>query len=181
VSSRADADWWITPRWATEALLDRETLPPGVWEPACGDGAMAIPMAERGHRVIAQDLHDRGFGAAGHDFLLEPRMPVDVQAIVTNPPFKLATQVLEKALSFQPEVIAFFCRLAFLEGRERLAIFEQHPPARVWVFSRRVTLLHGSLAQPESNEAPSDMKGAMSFAWFVWRRHQRGPVVGWIP
>lgn len=181
VSSRADADWWITPRWATEALLDRETLPPNVWEPACGDGAMAVPMVERGHAVFATDLHDRGFGRGGVDFLLETAMPGRCTAIVTNPPFKFATRFLEHSLSLKPECIALFCRLSFLEGGERRQIFEEHPPSRVWVFSRRVTLLHGSLATEGDNEAPSEMKGAMAFAWFVWRRHQRSATVGWIP
>lgn len=60
VVSRKDADFWPTPDWATAdwataAVLDRENLPGRVWEPACGDGAMARVLEGRGYRVEATD------------------------------------------------------------------------------------------------------------------------------
>jgi hypothetical protein len=44
--------------------------------------------------VIATDLLDHGCPDAGSpiDFLLERRAPVGVEAIITNPPYKLADQ-----------------------------------------------------------------------------------------
>ncbi len=189
LAPRKDADWWITPAWTVEALAARENLPGPIWEPACGDGAMAEALRRvTGQQVIGTDLHDRADGRydAGRDFLLERDLPeidgTKARAIVTNPPFNLASHFVRKALALDPDIIALFLRLSFLEGQDRAStIFRVNPPARVWVFARRVTLLHGSLKAEGRTEAPADMRGAMSFAWFVWQRHHRsGPTIGWI-
>ena len=189
LSPRKDADWWITPGWTIAALTERENLPGPIWEPACGDGAMVKSLRRNtAHPVLGTDLHDRANGSyqAGRDFLIERELPeiegAKARAIVTNPPFNLATHFVRKALSLNPDVIALFLRLSFLEGQDRAAtIFRTNPPARVWVFARRVTLLHGSLKAEGHSEAPADMRGAMSFAWFVWQRHHtHGPTIGWI-
>jgi hypothetical protein len=76
-----------TPAWVTEALRRRVRLPTGIWEPCCGNGAMAQVLESHGHRVVGTDLVDRGYGEAGRDFLAETRLPDGVTAIVTNPPY----------------------------------------------------------------------------------------------
>lgn len=66
--AREDDDFYPTPRWVTECLLDHVTLRGPVWEPCCGNGAIAEVVAARGHEVVATDIADRGFGKAGVDF-----------------------------------------------------------------------------------------------------------------
>src|SRR3954465_7166975 len=80
-------DFFPTPEWATEALMDNERFEGEIWDPACGDGMMARVLASRENPVIATDLYDRGFGTAGIDFLGS-----DTQAdnIITNPPYNAA-------------------------------------------------------------------------------------------
>src|SRR5687768_6045397 len=85
--TRQDKDFYPTPGWVTEALLRRVRLPKGIWEPCCGDGAMAQVLEAHGHRVVGTDLVDRGYGEAGRDFLAETQLPDGVTAIVTNPPY----------------------------------------------------------------------------------------------
>ena len=70
-------------------MLAHETFDGPIWEPACGDGAIARVLERAGHRVIATDLIDRGYGEAGVDFLTtaEPR----ARHIVTNPPYGART------------------------------------------------------------------------------------------
>ena len=116
-------------------------------------------------------IADRGFGTAGRDFLLEQRLPPGVGSIVTNPPFNLATKFLLHALDLDADVVALFCRVAFLESAERRSIFRAHPPSRVWIFSQRVRLQHGESAAYQDS---------MAFAWFVWRRLHPGTLLGWI-
>lgn len=192
VTSRKDADFWITPRWATEALLDREILPRCVWEPACGDGAMARVLQDRGIEVVATDLHDRGFifGRGRRDFLLEREMPQREDeffsfrptAIVTNPPFSLLDRFIEHAHSLAPRKICFFAPTGALSGQKRGAFYTKHPWSRVWIFSRRVTLLAGELAVNGVTEAPAEMRGNQNFAWFVMEKHAPGGTqIGWIP
>lgn len=85
---REKDDFYITPLELVRALLAVERFDGLVWEPACGDGAIAEPFKAAGHAVVASDLVDRGYGEARVDFLLGYRWPSD--NIVTNPPFKLA-------------------------------------------------------------------------------------------
>lgn len=174
VSSRNHADFYRTPEVATLALLERESFPGAIWEPACGDGAMSLPLKRAGYRVTSSDLVDRGFGIVGTDFLAEKELPAGVESIVTNPPFKFGTAFARHALDLGARKIALLCRVAFLEGQERRPLLEQHL-SRVWVFSRRITLWRGD--DPEAR----DTGGAMAFAWFVFERGQRGPTVGFIP
>src|SRR5919112_2512835 len=84
---RQEQNFYPTPAWVTEALLRTVRLPKGIWEPCCGNGAMARVLESHGHRVVATDLVDRGYGEADRDFLAETRLPDGVTAIVTNPPY----------------------------------------------------------------------------------------------
>jgi len=77
---RQDRDFYPTPAWVTEALLRTVRLPKGVWEPCCGDGAMAQVLGAHGHRVVGTDLVDQGYGEAGRDFLAETRLSEDETA-----------------------------------------------------------------------------------------------------
>jgi hypothetical protein len=61
---RQDRDFYPTPAWVTEALLRRVRLPEGIWEPCCGNGAMAQVLEARGHRIVDTDVVDRGYGEA---------------------------------------------------------------------------------------------------------------------
>ena len=160
VSTRADADFFRTPPDATRALLAREVFPGGVWEPACGDGAMARVLEDAGYRVIASDLVDRGYGTAVDDFLLQRAMPAECDSVVTNPPFKLATEFVAHALDLGARKVAVLCRVAFLEGKARGSGIHSSL-SRVWVFSSRITLWHGDI--PEA-ERPDWNRGAMAFA-----------------
>lgn len=168
------ADWWITPRWAVEALLERESFPGPVWEAACGDGAMSRVLEAAGYPVISTDLVDRGYGQGGCDFLLCDSTR-GAQSIVTNPPFSIADRFMAHALGLGVRKVALFLRLGMLEGQRRGRFYEEHPPSRVWIFSRRVTLSVGGL------ETPVEEGGRMALAWYVWERHHPPSPPRWIP
>jgi len=171
--NREKDDFYPTHPCATKALLSVERFGSRIWEPACGEGDMSRVLIEAGHEVISHDLVDRGFGVPRRDFLMERELVAP--DIVTNPPFKLALQFCQHALDLKAVKIAMFLRLAFLEGLERKAFFERHPPARVWVMSRRVPMQRGRLSQE------GDRNGVMAFAWFVWERGCLGrPEIGFL-
>ena len=123
LADRGD-DFYETPAEAVLALLKAEGLPTSVWEPACGAGAIVRVLRESGVRVHATDLVDRGCPASesGIDFLLAQRAPDGVEAIVTNPPYKLADQFVAHALRLVPHVVMLL-RLAFLESERRSSTF----------------------------------------------------------
>jgi hypothetical protein len=80
-------DFFPTPAWATYALIDNEKFSGEIWESACGDGAMSRVLAQTGCNVLSSDLHNRGDGDVGIDFLTARR---NSDNIVTNPPYNSA-------------------------------------------------------------------------------------------
>jgi hypothetical protein len=171
---REGNDFYRTPPHVTEALLRVESFPDLVWEPACGDGAMADVLEQAGYFVTCTDLIDRGRGEAGRDFLAEPALLAP--AIITNPPFRIAEDFVTHALALGASHVAMLLRLAWLEGAKRRdRVFAPHPPARVWVMSKRPTLWNGSDPNPRTTG------GAMAYAWFVWDRGaEPGTRLGWL-
>jgi hypothetical protein len=97
---RQNKDFYRTPESVTEALLRRVRLPKGIWEPCCGDGAMARVLEAHGHHVVSTDLVYRGYGEGDRDFLTETRLPDGITAIVTNPPYggELLRRIVDHAL-----------------------------------------------------------------------------------
>lgn len=154
----AGPDFFPTPDWATVALIDNEKFMGTIWEPACGDGSMSRILERTGCKVVSTDLYDRGYGEAGHDFL-NPTMSAD--NIVTNPPYNCAEGFVMSGVSQSNRKFALLLRLAFLEGANRAnTIFSKNPPARVWVFSERITF-YPSGVEPKGS-------GTTAYAWFVW-------------
>lgn len=168
-------DFYKTPPRVTRLLLNVERFAGPVWEPACGDGAMAAVLEDAGLSVLASDLVDRGYGEPEMDFLMcRAAWPGD---IVTNPPFKLAEEFLTHALNLGAVKVALLLRLSWLEGEaRRRSVFSVKPPARVWVLSARPTLWVGDDPNARTNG------GATAYAWFVWDRAAPAgaSVLGWL-
>jgi hypothetical protein len=153
-------DFFPTPAWATFALIENEKFEGDIWECACGDGAMSKVLAQTGRPVFSSDLYDRGYGEAGIDFLNPSRV---ADNIVTNPPYNSAEGFVVSGVQHARRKFALLLRLAFLEGANRAnTIFARTPPARVWVFSERITFYPKGI-DPKGS-------GTTAYAWFVWDR-----------
>jgi hypothetical protein len=171
--NREKDDFYPTWPAATSALLAVERFDGPIWECAAGEGDMARVLQQAGYEVVSTDLIDRGFCEAKVDFLMEwiARAP----NIVTNPPFGLAREFVDKALSLTTGKVAMFLRLAFLEGLARGEWLPTTPLARVWIMSRRVPMQRGRLSEA------GDGHGVLAFAWFVWEHGHTGqPTLGWL-
>lgn len=171
-------DFYATPAEAVRGFLaaEREFLPRRLWEPACGDGAIVLPLRAAGYDVQASDLVDRGCpdSVSREDFLMPFAVPMDIGGIVTNPPFKLAAEFVDRALTIAPYV-AMLLRLSFLESATRKDWFQAGPLARVHISSRRMPMMHR-----DGWEGPQ-ASSAIAFAWFVWdRRHIGRPELHWF-
>jgi len=166
-------DFYPTPAYVTKALMAAEDIRHyDIWEPACGDGAMSNVLAEANHKVYVSDLEPRLEGAKVADFLERGNHPTvePMNWIITNPPFKLAAQFVERAKAYDPDKIAMFLKIQFLEGigRRDLLLDTKFPLARIHVFSKRVSLTRNGL--------PMKNGGTMCFAWFVWDKGHEGPA-----
>lgn len=168
-------DFYPTPDYATEALLEREAFDGGgIWECACGDGAISKILKAHGFNVFSTDLIDRGYGEVRNlDFLQELPDVYKTEHIITNPPFKLAKQFIEQGLQITHGKVAMLLRLAFLESENRYQLFKTTPLKTVYVFSKRLTM---------SAKGQGASKGGMiPFAWFVWEHGYEGkPFIEWI-
>lgn len=74
-SERESDDYYATDPRAIEKLRKVYTIPPVVWECACGAGHLSRRLIEYGHDVLSTDLVDRGYGHVNIDFLKEDRLP----------------------------------------------------------------------------------------------------------
>lgn len=171
-ANREKDDFYPTPPEGTAALLRVERFDGPIWEPACGDGAISRVLEAAGHAVVSTDLVDRGYGTPRVDFLMETRALAP--NIVTNPPFKMVAPFMRRALALSSGKVAMLLRLACLEGSERREIYDASPLARVWVFSRRLSMQRGGIPVESTG-------GMLAFAWFVWDHAHKGPpTLGWI-
>lgn len=163
-------DFYATEPAAVEWLCKLETFNHRVLEPSCGAGHISKVLLEHGYDVTSRDLVDRGFGEV-QDFLGFWTQEWDGD-IITNPPYSLALEFVEKALSIIPEgnKVAMFLKLTFLEGKRRKSFFEKCPPLRVWVSSSR-------LKCAMNGEFDAVGGSAACYAWFVWQKGYKGETI----
>lgn len=171
-------DDFPTPPWATRALCEwgggREMLSRlSCREPAANRGHMAGPLGEYFGSVDASDIHDYGVGYPVDDYLFGPIGP-QVDWTITNPPFRLAEQFIERGLATSICGVAMILRSAFLEGIGRHArLFSRTPPSYVLQFSERVVMHKGKLSEKGST--------ATAYCWLVWVKNFHGPTrMEWI-
>ena len=174
LAARGD-DLYETPACAVHALLKVEPLSGIIWEPACGPGAIVNVLRDAGRRVHATDLVDYGCpdSEARVDFLMERHPPFHIGAVVTNPPFKLATEFASHALLLGIPKVVMLLRLAFLESESRRAILDCGLLARVYVFRNRLPMMHRA---GRGTQVAKTNSSAMCFAWFVWQAGHQGPT-----
>lgn len=170
-------DAYFTEPWVTRALLlavdfHLADQPAAViWEPACGDGRMARPLAEAGYEVEATDLNDWGFGTPGVDFLHCAPRP-GVAAIVTNPPFNLAVPFIERALE---HTRAIGGQVAMLQRHEFDAPASNHPLFRGHPFAAKLVLHTRPWWGPKPKRGSTKGGPRFPYAWFWWNWRQPAP------
>ncbi len=106
-------------------------IPEIVWECACGNGCLSERMEYFGRKVYSSDVVDRGYGEV-LDFLKADAMPEGCECIITNPPYKYATEFVRHALDLLPDGgwCVMFLKTTFLEGQKRYKdIFSCCPPS----------------------------------------------------
>lgn len=179
-------DDFPTPPWATRALCayvlsDVNLSDKTCWEPACNRGYMARPLREYFSRVYRTDVRDWDWDGqeAVCDFLIRGTEPQVlryqlVDWIITNPPFRLAEQFVERARDEVRIGFAFIVRIAFLEsvGRYR-NLFSQNPPSIIAQFTERVPMVKGRYDPLATT--------ATAYCWLVWTKGQTNTRFMWIP
>lgn len=173
---REENDFYATDPIAIDVLLGVESFSKNIWEPACGSGELSTRLSELGHLVYSSDIVNRGFDCALSNFLDCTRNPIGGD-IITNPPYKHATEFVEKGIELMDNKLALFLKVQFLEGKARKILFEKYPPRYVYVSSSRILCAkNGDFAG--MREAGGS---AVAYAWFVWYKGFHGDtVLKWV-
>jgi hypothetical protein len=163
-------DLYETPACATRALIRTGVLDNFHWifEPAAGRGAISRELKARGWNVFAHDLiaYDGADSevCAGFNFFEAPGV-YRTDAIVTNPPFRLADRFIRKGLELGVPVIVLL-RLMALEGAKRSDIMAHC--RHVYIGIERLPMMHR-----EGWTGPRLESAAMPFAWFFFHPTKR--------
>ena len=151
---RAADDLYSTPDWVTRCLLSQIVLDGPVWEPCCGEGAIARVITGAGHSVVATDLADHGFGTPGVDFFSCHEFPAGCRVLVTNPPYgeggpdRRTTNVSLAMLRFVRHALdltarangqlALLVRFQWIAGKRAAALITSGPLDTVIALTRRI-------------------------------------------
>lgn len=150
-----------------------------ILEPACGQGHISKTLQEifPNIEITSTDLIDRGYGQGGINFLTH-NYGKKFDIVITNPPFSLAKEFIEKGLNVSNRYVIMLCKIQLLEGSKRKDMFLNTPLKCVYVHTTRQATWKGGMS--------TDSKGkkwatTMCLAWFVWDKKYEGePVIKWI-
>lgn len=178
-SNHADADretndFYATEPKAVEILLQYEQFSKNIWECACGENHLTDILINHNYNVRYSDIVDR-CGNEVNNFLSTDNTFFSGD-IITNPPYKYATQFCYKAIDLIPKgnKVAMFMRLLFCEGKERKKLFETYPPKTIYVFSSRIKCA-------KNGDFDSIKSSAVAYAWFVWEKGYTGEtIIKWL-
>ena len=186
---RVENDYYATDPQSVRDLLDiydieGETF----YEPCVGEGHIAKVLKEYfpNSEVYGTDLINRGYGNGKFDFInenLEDRsdllIPKKVDWIITNPPYSLAKEFIDKSLAMTNKGVAMFLKVQFLEGQARKEWFKNSSLKYVYVFSKRQDpFRNGDEVNPKTGKK---WGSTMCFAWFIWKHGYNGePIIRWI-
>lgn len=175
---RSREDYYATDPIAARLLLDVEPFEGKIWECACGEKHLARVFEDAGYEVRSSDIVDR-CGNEVFDFLGIENCESWDGNIVTNPPYKYATEFIYKALSLISEgkKVAMFLKVQFMEGKERKRLFTEFPPKVIYVSSSRIMCAKNA----EFERMREGGGSAVAYAWYVWEKGYKGDtIVRWI-
>lgn len=101
ISWRKKNDWidfYQTPTWCVEKLLEHENFFWDIWEPCSWAGAISKVLEKKWYNVYSQDIRtDKWvYGEKGIDFLAL-NDEIEYDCIITNPPYFIAQEFIEKS------------------------------------------------------------------------------------
>ena len=183
-NGRVEYDFYATNPAAVDKILSiYDFKARKILEPCVGQGHIADAVKARygdACSVTGMDIVDRGYpGTIVADFL-EYETDERYEGIITNPPFSLAQQFVEKGMELLKDggQMLMFLKIQFLEGKNRIEFYNKYPPKYIYVFSRRMaTWNDGHKLAPDGKP----WKTTMCHAWFVWEKGSTTePVIRWL-
>lgn len=160
---RQGNDYYPTPPTVTRALiaaertalLDAIDLYQPVWEPCGRGGAIARELEAAGFSTIATDLVADPANRVTQQDLLTVRHAMST-AVVTNPPFALAEEMIRHLLgNLRVEYLALLVKSSFWHAATRTGLWRWRSPQRIHALNWRPDFM--ALGNP-----------TMEVIWTVW-------------
>lgn len=158
-AARREHDFYETPSWMTDALVDRLRLSGRVLECCAGLGAIALAMP-----YTVEVITNEPYQQLAADYRLDATRPESwaqfpaVEWVISNPPFNLASAIVPLALEHAKVGVAMVLRLSWFEPTEdRDTFLEAHPPTAI-------------IAMPRHNFRGTASTDSVTSAWFVWAK-----------
>lgn len=145
------ADDFQTPPEALDPLLPYLKKEWVIWECAAGQGNLVVGLREKGFEVVGTDI----LGGKQYDFIV---MPSVGDCIITNPPFSLKQQFLERCYQLQ-KPFALLLPLTTFETAKRQKLFRENG-LEVIFMPKRINF-----------ETPNKVEKSSAWfatAWFTW-------------
>ena len=136
---------------------------------------MSVTLAEYFQNVASFDVFDYGFGRVA-DFFKTEHSDQSYDWVITNPPFRLGEQFINRSMKIARRGVAMLTRTVFIESVGRYErLFRDNSPSRFAQFTERVPMVKGRVDKKAST--------ATGYAWLVWEkdRLQGNSELVWIP
>lgn len=157
-SERIAQDAYTTPGYVVDALLEYVNFQGATFlEPCRGLGTIyeRVPLAHscKRHCEITE----------GIDYL---KSPCQADIIITNPPYSLAQELLEKSLR-EAHTVIYLLRVNWLGAVKRRSFWMQNKPSHLFVITPRPSFV-------------GNKNDATEYAWFAWDRGNRLRTDHWL-
>jgi hypothetical protein len=147
--ARQSNDYYPTPAWVTQLLLDAETFSGSIFEPASGQNHMLDIIQQKYPSATGSDI------IHGDDFL---NSDTSYDNIITNPPFSLSSEFIKQANTLATEKVCLLFPVNYLASQSRKLLFDKYRPSRIRVICKRLKI--------ETNRGV--IHSAFNHAWFIW-------------
>lgn len=155
-------------------------------EPCAGQGHIveacrSSSYMPKGQEWTTIDIVDRGYPLTHQADFLDINIQERFDGIISNPPYSLASQMIDKCISLLNTngYLFMFLKVQFLEGSTRRDLFDKYPPKYIYVYRNRATPWHNGSAVNPTNGQP--WASTICFAWFIWQKGCNSePIIRWV-
>lgn len=171
---RHRTDYYITPQYCIKDFLNHWLKDEGIdrpdrlfWLDPCSGGddknEMSYPNVlkkEFGVDMMTIDIREDSKAERKENYLTAEIKEPKPDIIITNPPFFLAVEIIEKALNdvVNGGYVVMLLRLNFFGSKGRKKLFEKHMPKYTYVNSKRISF---------TENGGTD---SIEYAHFVWEK-----------
>jgi hypothetical protein len=182
LEKRRKHDFYPTPVKFVKAglsLIPNAFTPKQILDPGAGDGVWGDEAYVKWPESIITGVDIReidimktlGYGRFYKEDYLEWETDTSYDLVMGNPPYKFAEGFVRQSLGHLNDggYLVFLLRLAFLESKKRLKLWEELPPLKVAVCANRPSF-YGN-----------NRTGDTAYSYFVWKKGYTGETgLEWV-